>query len=197
MIQKKRAAATKRPSTKGARSPVSISPLASLYADRGFQLAWDNDLPFHLAEQLIALRKYRNFTQAQLAAACNAGQPQIARLEAGGGNATLTTIMRVASALRGRICFALQPEECDFPRLPSWTEQISHGMVSTASEALGNPQMLRHTSAEDVTHVMAAWKVTTASAGDFFPVEGFRKAGHAASGTDEAVLDAKMAVRNS
>lgn len=61
-------------------------------------------------------------TQAELAERAQTTQPKIALAESGDANLTLNTVMRYVEALRGRVRFAIEPEEFETPRLPVWWE---------------------------------------------------------------------------
>lgn len=63
-------------------------------ADRG---------PSRLASQVLALRRQRGLTQAQLAQRSGIGQSEISRLERGRMVPTIQTVDRVASALGARL----------------------------------------------------------------------------------------------
>src|SRR5688500_9723178 len=91
--------------------PDSPSPLRELYRDPEFRLAWDNDLPLHIARAVRRLRDARNMTQAELAAAAGTTQSRIARIEAAGQNLTIDTLMRIVRALGGRVRLTIMPEE--------------------------------------------------------------------------------------
>lgn len=54
----------------------------------------------HLADNLRDYRKRRNLTQAQLAALCDVPRSTVANIEAGGGNPTLSVMVRLGSALQ-------------------------------------------------------------------------------------------------
>jgi transcriptional regulator with XRE-family HTH domain len=98
----------------------SDSPLAALYRNPTFLLEWDNDLPYHLAQSLIRLRRHRDLSQAELAERMGTSQAKIARIEGGEENVTLRTVKKVADALDGRITLTIQPSEMQLPRMPNW-----------------------------------------------------------------------------
>jgi hypothetical protein len=98
----------------------SHSPEKRLYDSPEFQLAWDNQIAFHVAEQAIHLRKLRGLSQARVAKAMRTSQSAVARIEGGDGNITLNTLQRLADALHGRLSFALRPAEASRLHFPAW-----------------------------------------------------------------------------
>lgn len=54
----------------------------------------------YLADNLRDYRKRRNLTQAQLATLCDVPRSTVANIEAGGGNPTLSVMIRLGSALQ-------------------------------------------------------------------------------------------------
>jgi transcriptional regulator with XRE-family HTH domain len=105
-------------------SSSSSSPLAKLYASDDFRLAWDNEIEFHVAQNAIHLRRLREMSQKEVAAAMGTSQSKIARLEGADDNITVRTLKRLAKALKGRIRFSLEPSEAQVPRWPAWWETI-------------------------------------------------------------------------
>lgn len=85
-----------------------------------FQLAWDNDVRFHVSRNVLQLRKFRGMSQAQLAAAIGTSQSAIARLESGAVNITETTLERIVNALRGRFRVSIAPAEFQVVPQPLW-----------------------------------------------------------------------------
>lgn len=130
MNPRKPAVNTRPTPTASVLSSDSSSPLASLFADHDFQLDWDNDLPFKLAEHLIELRRFRGLTQEQLASVLKTSQAQIARLESGEANPTLRSVERIVRALRGRTRFTIEPEELRTVQPPSWQHQLVSGVTN-------------------------------------------------------------------
>jgi transcriptional regulator with XRE-family HTH domain len=105
-----------------ATGQITNSPLAELYNSPAFLVQWDNDLPFHLAQNLVRLRRLRELSQAELAERMGTSQAKIARIEGGEENVTLRTVHKIAEALGGRLTLTLQPAEMRLPRLPNWWE---------------------------------------------------------------------------
>src|SRR5262245_19703474 len=101
-------------------SPPSSSPLEAIYRNPAFQLARDNNVSFHIAENLINLRKFRKKSQAEVAKAAGTSQSAIARIESGEENITVGTLRKLIVALRGRFHIWIAPEELPLPRLPGW-----------------------------------------------------------------------------
>lgn len=89
----------------------SISPLAKAYQSPEFALAWDNDIRFHVAQNIVHLRRHRKESQISLAKLMHTSQSAIARMEGGSENVTLDTLQRLVVALKGRFHIFIQPEE--------------------------------------------------------------------------------------
>jgi transcriptional regulator with XRE-family HTH domain len=108
----------------------SYSPLTKVYESPEFRLSWDNEISYHVANNAVRLRKLRRSSQLRVARAMGTSQSHIARIEGGDDNITLRTLKRLATALGGRIRFALEPKELAFPRLPAWWDAIDYGMAA-------------------------------------------------------------------
>lgn len=113
-------------------SSSSPSRLGKLYRSSKFRRIWDNDISFHVAENAIYLRRLRGKSQGAVAKAMGTSQPAIARIEGGDENITLRTLRRLATALHGRIRFAIEPEERNLPQMPAWWEMVESGLSSTS-----------------------------------------------------------------
>jgi DNA-binding XRE family transcriptional regulator len=62
-----------------------------------------------LAQDLVALREKRGFTQAELARRLGVSQPAIAKIESGrAANLQLKTLVRIATALGGEVVLKLR-----------------------------------------------------------------------------------------
>src|SRR5579859_1220573 len=103
-------------------SRPSSSSLVDLYNTDEFRLAWANDLRFHIARSILFLRRYREMSQADLAAAMGTSQSAVARIEAGEGNVTLDTLERLGTALKGRFFTAIDPQELTIRYPAPWWE---------------------------------------------------------------------------
>jgi transcriptional regulator with XRE-family HTH domain len=113
-----------------AESSSSSSPLRSIYEAPEFSVTADNDLSYHVALNALHLRRFREQSQADVARAMGTSQPKVARIEGADDNITIKTLKRLATALRGRIRFTIEPAELSFPQLPNWWEVLGSGMVS-------------------------------------------------------------------
>ncbi|MFN0179769.1 MAG: helix-turn-helix domain-containing protein [Gemmatimonadales bacterium] len=113
---------TGSPATKVAKPQSSTwdSRIAELFADPEFRLEWDNDVSYHVARNLLELRRLRGMTQAKLAAQAGTTQPRVALVESGDANVTLKTLEHFISALDGRLQLSIEPREYNLPRLPNW-----------------------------------------------------------------------------
>jgi transcriptional regulator with XRE-family HTH domain len=137
-------------------STSSDSPLQRLYADPNFQLTWDNDVSYHLAMNVIRLRRLREESQAKVATAMGTSQAKVARIEGGDENVTLRTVKRLAAALKGRIRFAIEPEECNFPKMPDWWDCLRYGFTSHRTFALRELR-LRENDARSEGNLLGIW----------------------------------------
>jgi len=66
-------------------------------------------LALEVGEQIRDAREHGGLTQRELATRMGTSQAAVARLEAGGVGATLTTLQKVATALNLNISFELSP----------------------------------------------------------------------------------------
>ena len=112
----------------------SGSLLDEVYASPGFQVAWDNEVPLHIAKNVSRLRRFRRMSQAKVGAAMGTSQPAVARIESAQENITLDTLERLVKALKGRFYVSIAPEELAVRRPSPWWELI---------EAQANPWALR------------------------------------------------------
>jgi len=102
-----------------------------------FRTAWDNDLRFHVARNLVYLRRFRKLSQKSVAGTVGTSQSAIARVESGQENVTLDTLQRIIVALDGRLYLSIYPKEHHFQAPHHWwldTEVDQpwtyHGMVT-------------------------------------------------------------------
>src|SRR5262245_35834218 len=77
------------------------------------------DIPGNLGRNVRQLRKARNLTQAQLAAAADLPRPTVTNLETGSANPTLSVLSRVASALQVPIEELISPPRAEARLLPA------------------------------------------------------------------------------
>jgi ribosome-binding protein aMBF1 (putative translation factor) len=86
-----------------------VSPIGSSFSedlkrdlkDPKFRAGFDKEgVRLELALAVLRLRRKRKMSQKALAIKAKTSQSAIARIEAGGGNCTLETMSRIASALR-------------------------------------------------------------------------------------------------
>src|ERR1035438_3364397 len=100
------------------------SPLAEVYKSESFKKIWANDVRFHVAHNLVYLRRYRQVSQSQLGAAIGTSQSAIARIESGQENITLDTLERIVNGLDGRFFVSIHPAEYAPPQVRPWWEAI-------------------------------------------------------------------------
>jgi transcriptional regulator with XRE-family HTH domain len=95
--------------------------LAEVYETKGFRDEWDNAVRFHVARNLLHLRRYRRLSQQKLAAAIGTSQSAVARIESAQENITLDTVERFVHGLDGRFFVSIQPaEHVQIQTLPWW-----------------------------------------------------------------------------
>jgi transcriptional regulator with XRE-family HTH domain len=105
----------------------SSSPLADLYKTEEFRNEWANDVRFHVARNLLHLRRYRHMSQDKVAGEMGSSQSAIARIESAQENITLDTLGRMVAALKGRFYVSIQPQECAMmPMHPWWESSLSN-----------------------------------------------------------------------
>lgn len=122
-------------------SNPSNSPLASLYQTEAFRDQWNNSIAFHVASNLLFLRRFRGLSQQEVAKKVGTSQPAIARIEGGQENITLETLQRLTEALQGSFFVSIKPRECVpyIPR-PWWENQTTTGGWSVRNLAFNQTQ---------------------------------------------------------
>lgn len=108
-------------------SNSSSSPLAELYASPEFRDEWDNNVMFHVSQNLLFLRRYRRWSQARVAKQADTSQPAIARIESAQENITLATLEKIINGLKGRLRISIAPQEVRQPEWPVWWEALATG----------------------------------------------------------------------
>lgn len=103
-------------------SGPSNSRLADLYKTAEFATEWANDVPFHVARNILHLRRHRGWSQSTLAKAVGTSQSAIARMENGHENITMDTLQRLVHALDGRFYISIAPKEFSVRQGPPWWE---------------------------------------------------------------------------
>lgn len=103
-------------------SRPSSSQLADVYKTDEFLNEWSNDVQFHVARNILHLRRYRGMSQDSVARAMCTSQSAIARIETGQENITLDTLRRLVVALKGRFYVSIPPQECAREQMRSWWE---------------------------------------------------------------------------
>ena len=99
----------------------SHSRLANLYKKEEFATEWANNVPFHIARNILHLRRHRGWSQSKLAHLVGTSQSAIARIENGHENITVDTLQRIVAALDGRFYISISPKELpDVPKHPWW-----------------------------------------------------------------------------
>lgn len=104
----------------------SISPIRRAFEENAdLRLAWENEVEFHIARNLLLLRKYREESQTEVAAAAGTSQAKIARIESSTENITLKTLKKVIVALGGRFKVSISPREVTIPFCPDWWDWLN------------------------------------------------------------------------
>ena len=101
-------------------SRPSSSQLADAYKTEEFVNEWTNDVQFHVARNVLNLRRYRRMSQASVA--IGTSQSAIARIESGQENITMDTLRRIVVALKGRLQVSIPPQECARHQVRPWWE---------------------------------------------------------------------------
>ena len=105
-------------------SRASSSPLAEVYKTEEFKNEWANDLRFHIARNLLHLRRHRRMSQSAVGEAAGTSQSAVARIESAQENITLETLQRLVVAMRGRFYVSIYPQECPFNQPVPWWEAL-------------------------------------------------------------------------
>ena len=105
----------------------SSSPLAKVYETDEFKTEWDNSVNFHVARNLLHLRRFRKMSQSAVGKIMGTSQSAVARIESAQENITLATLERHIAALKGKFHVSIEPEEhkTHFPDL--WWEVTQSG----------------------------------------------------------------------
>jgi len=103
-------------------SRSSSSPLADVYNTEPFRSEWANEVRFHVARNILHLRRYRKLTQSRVGKAMKTSQSAIARIENAQENITVDTLKRIIVALKGRLYISIPPQEFSLLRdsAPWW-----------------------------------------------------------------------------
>jgi transcriptional regulator with XRE-family HTH domain len=106
-------------------SRPSNSRLTELYKTEAFQGEWANDVKFHIAQNLLHLRRYRQMSQSELGGKVGTSQSAVARIESGQENITLDTLQRLVMGLDGRFYVSIHPPECSPLQTVPWWETVT------------------------------------------------------------------------
>lgn len=130
-------------------SRPSPSPLAEIYESDEFKSEWFNAVSFHVAQNLLHLRRFRGMSQSAVGMAMGTSQPAVARIETAQENITLSTLERLVSALRGRFHVSIAPAElCVNQPCRPWWESADFlsgarwGVTGFASRNTGQAQQV-------------------------------------------------------
>jgi len=105
-------------------SRPSSSLLADVYKTKEFKNGWANEVRFHVARNLLHLRRYRNMSQIAVGKAMGTSQSAVARIESGQENITLDTLQRLTLAMKGRFQVSIRPQEYQIQERQPWWELI-------------------------------------------------------------------------
>jgi len=117
-------------------SRPSNSRLTELFKDYKFRLEWDNDVAYHIATNVISLRKFRGLSQTAVAKKMGTSQAAIARIESAEENITVSTFRRLIDALNGRLWIAIHPAE-SVPGSGDWVRVEGDALLTQADQSLG------------------------------------------------------------
>ena len=115
-------------------SRSSPSPLAEVYETEQFKNEWANDVRFHVARNLVHLRRYRKMSQDAVGKAVGTSQSAVARIESAQENITVDTLQRFIVALNGRLHIAIPPQEHSLPLARPWWDASTLPTESSWSE---------------------------------------------------------------
>jgi transcriptional regulator with XRE-family HTH domain len=110
--------------TLGPAEVLSSSPLAEVYKTEEFKREWANDVRFHVAQNLVHMRRYRKMSQSKLAQAVGTSQSAVARIESGQENITIDTLGRIIGGLDARFHVSIHPPEYKPIHTRPWWEAI-------------------------------------------------------------------------
>jgi len=115
-------------------SRPSNSRLSDLYKNEAFRTELANDLHFHVAINILHLRRHRGISQKVLAEKVGTSQSAIARIENGQENLTIDTLRRIVTALGGRSLLTIPPQELAPRRFAgSWWETTGRSVAPALS----------------------------------------------------------------
>lgn len=106
-------------------SRPSSSRLTELYKTEAFRNEWANEVKFHIAQNLLHLRRYRGMSQLKLGDKIGTSQSAVARIESGQENITLDTLQRLVMGLEGRFYVSIHPPECAPLQARPWWETVA------------------------------------------------------------------------
>lgn len=107
------------------------SQLAEVYKTKEFVNEWANDPRFHVARNLLYLRRYQKMSQKDVARVIGISRSAVARIESAQEDITLDTLQRLVVALKGRFLVSIAPEEFAPPCRPWW--EASHSLAQLGS----------------------------------------------------------------
>ena len=123
----------------------SSSPLVDVYNTDEFKDEWANDVRFHIARNLLHLRRFREMSQSAVAKAVGTSQSAIARIESGQENTTVDTVERIVKVLGGRFFVTIPPRELSLSSSPRlWWESTSRSSNWTVVRAMGRATQTTH-----------------------------------------------------
>jgi transcriptional regulator with XRE-family HTH domain len=98
--------------------------LAEIYKTEEFKNDWANQVRFHVARNVLHLRRYRRMSQTKVGQTMGTSQSAVARIESGQENITLDTLQRLVVSLKGRFHVSIAPQEYLGHPQPLWWEAI-------------------------------------------------------------------------
>ena len=116
-------------------SPYSSRLAKRLARSREFWAQWLRDPGLDVAEAVLRLRRFRGWSQEELADRMGTTQSSVARIERGRANVRLSTLVKLAEALNTTVRIDLEPVEMleRWPHYPRWWEREADGSLPYAA----------------------------------------------------------------
>lgn len=146
-----------------------------------YRLERDNDINFQVARNLFELRRWRGYTQEEVAERMGSTQPKVAAAESGMANLTFRTFRRFIDALGGRLRISVLPAECDLPRFEPWW---------TVSDQVIGPHRTPWTAVKSLTGQIATKEIVHVHAWVALPASPDALANHEFTAMDVGRIEA-------
>lgn len=145
------------------------SLLAEVYKTEEFKNEWANDVRFHVARNLLHLRRFRKMSQTAVANTVGTSQSAVARIESAQENITLDTLQRFIVAMKGRLDISIPPQEYSAPPKRLWWDAAIRSWIywqDTSSDKTAtlinyqspNKVMTANTLAASTYQLLPSWE---------------------------------------